>query len=145
MNYYRSLTYVGLVGPAAATALEDLPYDARGVLSGVFLSGYAIGYLLAAVFTLALVPTTPDGWRSLFWFGAGPPVLIIAFRWWAPETNAFQVMKAEREAKNSTGSNGGESKYAALRTYAREARVALANNVSLLILVIFIHSINNAS
>lgn len=137
--------YLGLVGPAAATALEDLPYDARGVLSGVFLSGYAIGYLLAAVFTLALVPTTPDGWRSLFWFGAGPPILIIAFRWWAPETNAFQVMKAEREAKHSTGSNGGESKFAALRTYGKEAKVALGDNVGLLAAIRFIRSITNSS
>ncbi|KFY16459.1 hypothetical protein V492_01302 [Pseudogymnoascus sp. VKM F-4246] len=135
----------GLVGPAAATALEDLPYDARGVLSGVFLSGYAIGYLLAAVFTLALVPTTPDGWRSLFWFGAGPPILIIAFRWWAPETNAFQVMKAEREAKHSTGSNGGESKYAALKTYAKEARAALAANWFLIIYMVVLMSGLNAT
>ncbi|KAI1343896.1 carboxylic acid transporter [Xylariaceae sp. FL0016] len=87
----------GLFGPAAATALEDLPYDARGLLSGLYQQGYAAGYLLAAVFYRALVPTTPHGWRSLFWFGAGPPVFIIAFRWWLPETNAFQVMRAERE------------------------------------------------
>ena len=57
-----------------------------------------MGYLLAALFYRALVPTTSHGWRSLFWFGAGPPVLIILFRLWLPETNAFQVAKAEREA-----------------------------------------------
>lgn len=89
----------GLFGPAAATALEDLPYDARGVLSGFFELGYSVGYLLAAVFYRALVPTTPHGWRSLFWFGAGPPVLIIAYRLCLPETNGFQVMVAEREAR----------------------------------------------
>lgn len=89
----------GLFGPAAATALEDLPYDARGLLSGLFQQGYAMGYLLAAVFYRALVPTTSNGWRSLFWFGAGPPVLIILWRWYLPETNAFQVMSAEREAR----------------------------------------------
>ncbi|KAI0806569.1 carboxylic acid transporter [Xylaria sp. FL0064] len=88
----------GLYGPAAATALEDLPYDARGVLSGVYQGGYNTGYLLAAIFYRALVPTTTHGWRSLFWFGAGPPVLIIAYRWWLPETNASQVIKAERKA-----------------------------------------------
>ena len=87
----------GLFGPAAATALEDLPYDARGLLSGLYQQGYAMGYLLAAIFYRALVPTTPDGWRSIFWFGAGPPVLIIAYRLWLPETNHFQVMAAERE------------------------------------------------
>ncbi|KAJ5094924.1 carboxylic acid transporter [Penicillium argentinense] len=71
----------GLFGSAAATALEDLPYDARGVLSGFFEMGYAIGYLLAA----AMYP---------------PPVLIILFRLMLPETNYFQVMVAEREERS---------------------------------------------
>lgn len=44
----------GLYGPAAATALEDLPYDARGLLSGIYQQGYAMGYLLAAVFYRAV-------------------------------------------------------------------------------------------
>ncbi|EGE06380.1 carboxylic acid transporter [Trichophyton equinum CBS 127.97] len=30
----------GLFGPAAATAMEDLPYDARGIASGLFQQGY---------------------------------------------------------------------------------------------------------
>ncbi|KAL2219367.1 carboxylic acid transporter [Thermoascus aurantiacus ATCC 26904] len=89
----------GLFGPAAATALEDLPYEARGLLSGLYQQGYATGYLLAAAFYRALVPTTSHSWRSLFWFGAAPPLLIIAFRWWLPETNHFQAIKAEREAR----------------------------------------------
>ncbi|KAI1506624.1 carboxylic acid transporter [Biscogniauxia marginata] len=88
----------GLYAPAVATALEDLPHDASGMLSGLFQQGYAVGFLLASVFYRALVPTTIHGWRSLFWFGAGPPVLIIAFRLWLPETNAFRVMRAEQEA-----------------------------------------------
>ncbi|KFZ08946.1 hypothetical protein V502_09050 [Pseudogymnoascus sp. VKM F-4520 (FW-2644)] len=137
----------GLVGPAAATALEDLPYDARGVLSGLFLSAYAIGYLLAAVFCLALVPTTPNGWRSLFWFGAGPPILIMAFRYWAPETNAFQIIKAERDAKNkqNTDPSGSASKYAALHTYSQEAKVALTQNWVLITYMVILMSGLNAT
>jgi SHS family lactate transporter-like MFS transporter len=49
-----NLTTIGLFGPAAATALEDLPYDARGLLSGLFEQGYAVGYLLASVFYRAV-------------------------------------------------------------------------------------------
>lgn len=45
---------LGLFGPAAATALEDLPYDARGVLSGLFEQGYAMGYILASIFYRAV-------------------------------------------------------------------------------------------
>lgn len=69
------------------------------MLSGLYQRGYATGYLLAAAFYRALVPTTSHSWRSLFWFGAAPPLLIIAFRWWLPETNHFQAIKAEREAR----------------------------------------------
>jgi SHS family lactate transporter-like MFS transporter len=46
----------GLYGPAAATALEDMPYDARGLLSGLYQQGYAVGYLLAAIFYRAVGP-----------------------------------------------------------------------------------------
>ncbi|KAI1492863.1 sugar transporter family protein [Biscogniauxia mediterranea] len=87
----------GLYAPAVATALEDLPDEANGVLSGLYQQGSAVGGLLAAVFYSALVPTTHYGWRSLFWFGAAPPLLIIAFRMWLPETNAFQAMRREQD------------------------------------------------
>ncbi|KAF1952574.1 hypothetical protein CC80DRAFT_508032 [Byssothecium circinans] len=71
---------LGLFGPATSTAPKDLPYEARGSLSRLFEQGYATGYL-----------TTSHGWRSLFWFSAGPPVLIIALRLCLPETNHFLV------------------------------------------------------
>lgn len=86
-----------MFGPAASTALSDLPYDARGVLSGLFQNGYSTGYLLACIFYRALVPTTSYGWRSLFWFAAVPPLPIMVFRWYMPETDHFQTMEAERE------------------------------------------------
>lgn len=79
----------GLYGNAAATALEDCPEAARGIVSGMLQQGYAFGYLLATVFARGLVNTTSHGWRPLFWFGACPPILIIAFRLCLPETNAF--------------------------------------------------------
>lgn len=137
----------GLFGPAAATALEDLPYDARGVLSGVFEMGYAIGYLLAAAFYRALVPTTTHGWRSLFWFGAGPPVLIILFRMYLPETNYFQVIKAEREARiRAQHAEEDHLKAMGLRSFLRDAGKALRENWVLFIyLVITMTGFNSVS
>ena len=137
---------IGLFGPAAATALEDLPYEARGVLSGLFEMGYATGYLLAAAFYRALVPTTSHGWRSLFWFGAGPPVLIIAFRWWLPETNHFQVMKAEREARAQSGGGESHSRTGGLRVFVRDAGRALRDNWVLFVyLVVLMTGFNSCS
>jgi SHS family lactate transporter-like MFS transporter len=80
----------GLYGNAAATALEDCPQAARGIISGMLQQGYAFGYLMATAFARGLVNTTSHGWRPLYWFGACPPILIIAFRLCLPETQAYQ-------------------------------------------------------
>jgi len=88
----------GLYGNAAATALEDCPEYARGIISGMMQQGYAFGYLLATVFARGLVNTTSHGWRPLYWFGAGPPVLLIIFRFFLPETDAFIERQRVREA-----------------------------------------------
>ncbi|KAH8886032.1 MFS general substrate transporter [Thozetella sp. PMI_491] len=134
----------GLFGPAAATALEDLPYDARGLLSGVFEQGYAVGYLLAAIFYRALVPTTAGGWRSLFWFGAAPPVLIIIFRLMLPETNGFQVMKAEREFALQTQrpSANGNERFSWVKKVGTELR---ENWFLLLYMVVLMTGFNSCS
>ena len=44
----------GIYGNCAATALEDAPPEARGILSGMLQQGYAFGYLLATIFARAL-------------------------------------------------------------------------------------------
>lgn len=111
----------GLYGNAAATALEDCPEEARGLISGMLQQGYAFGYLLATVFARALVNTTPHGWRPLFWFGACPPVLLIIFRLCLPETKAY----IERsEVRHATGN--------LTKTFVAEGRVALKKHWILL-------------
>ena len=110
--------------------------------------GYAIGYLLAAAFYAALVPTTTHGWRSLFWFGAAPPVLIIAFRLCLPETNYFQVMKAEREAriKLEQADSGGATGDGAngFRAFLKDSGKSLKENWVLFVFLVFIMSGFNA-
>lgn len=162
MLHTRTDTSIGLFGPAASTALEDLPYEARGILSGLFEQGYATGYLVAAIFYRALVPTTSGGWRSLFWFGAGPPVLIIWFRYMLPETSHFLVMKAEREHRHAMRKQaeaiGNSDSTAAttiisqqpkrngLRAFGREAgRAVSANWVLLIYMVILMTGFNSCS
>jgi SHS family lactate transporter-like MFS transporter len=111
----------GLYGNAAATALEDCPAEARGLISGMLQQGYAFGYLLATAFARGLVNTTSHGWRPLFWFGAGPPVLIIIFRLCLPETEAFKRRVAVREGKGDVAG-----------TFISEGKVALRKHWLLL-------------
>ena len=117
----------GLYGNAAATALEDCPSPARGLLSGLLQQGYAFGYLLATVFFRALVDTTPYGWRPLYWFGACPPLLLIVFRYFMPETQAYRERQAVRGA---TGNLAG--------TFVAEGKVALRRHWKLLLYMVLL-------
>ncbi|KAK2001944.1 H+ symporter family protein [Colletotrichum falcatum] len=124
----------GLYGNAAATALEDLPSETRGMMSGVLQQGYAFGYLLAAAFARGLVNTTPHGWRPLFWFGACPPVLFIVFRLMLPETDTFVEHKRIREAAAAAaGAGAGPGVGGSVTsTFLREGRVAVRKHWLLL-------------
>ncbi|KIW94945.1 uncharacterized protein Z519_04925 [Cladophialophora bantiana CBS 173.52] len=117
----------GLYGNAAATALEDCPEEARGIISGMLQQGYAFGYLLATAFARALVNTTSHGWRPLFWFGACPPVLIIIFRLCLPETHTFRARQALRAEQGSLAG-----------TFISEGRVALKKHWLLLIYMVLL-------
>lgn len=101
----------GIYGNAAATALEDCPMEARGIVSGLLQQGYAFGYLLATAFSRALVGTTPHGWRPYYWFAAAVPVLIIIFRLFLGETQTFikrQEARAEMGGVTSTFFSEGQ-------------------------------------
>ncbi|EQL00820.1 sugar transporter family protein [Ophiocordyceps sinensis CO18] len=131
----------GLYGNAAATALEDCPEQARGLMSGILQQGYAFGYLLCAAFARALVNTTPHGWRPLYWFGACPPVLFIAWRLLMPETANYRERERMRNEARLGGGGGrrsagsvfiGEGKLSpgAFRTFVVGTSYQLGNLVS---------------
>ena len=88
----------GIWGLAASTALENLPVEARGLASGILQQGYAVGYLIAAVINLYLVPETPSTWRALFWCAAGISFFAAVIRALLPESEVFLRAKAEAEA-----------------------------------------------
>ncbi|CUM64544.1 uncharacterized protein PRCAT00002150001 [Priceomyces carsonii] len=94
----------GMYGIAAATALEDQPEEARSILSGLFLPGYNLGYIFAVVFFRAFENTYKgtEGWRALFWFSSGLPLILIVWRVFFPETNAFLKLKEKRRQEGST-------------------------------------------
>ncbi|KAF2722950.1 MFS transporter [Polychaeton citri CBS 116435] len=116
-----------LYGNVAATALEDCPPRARGIISGMLQQGYAFGYLLAVVFARALVNTTSHGWRPLYWFGACPPVILIIWRLTMAETNTF----LERQRVKEAGDNIG-------KTFMKEGQVALKKHWLLLVYMVLL-------
>ena len=89
----------GIWGQAAATGLENLPVEARGMFSGIMQEGYAFGYLIAAVVDLFLVPHNKHSWRSLFWLGAGLSLGVAILRAILPESQVFLRAREEARAK----------------------------------------------
>ena len=94
----RSLFGIGMGGVwglASATALENIPAEARGLASGIIQQGYAVGYLIAAVINLYLVPHTT--WRALFWTASGISAFAAVLRALLPESEVF--LRARREGQ----------------------------------------------
>ncbi|KAG7665741.1 uncharacterized protein J8A68_000761 [[Candida] subhashii] len=94
---------------AMVTALEGQPTKARSVLSGLFLPGYNVGYILAMVFYRAFASTYKpgEGWRSLFFFSAGLSVILIVWRMCFPESPDFIKMQEKKKKFNQDIEKGG--------------------------------------
>jgi len=92
----------GIWGLAASTALENLPVEARGLASGFLQEGYAVGYLIAAVNNLFIVPEVKQGWRALFWVSAGLSLSAATIRVLLPESEVFLRAKAAEVEKGHT-------------------------------------------
>ena len=89
----------GIWGLASATALENIPVEARGLASGVLQQGYAIGSIIASVINLSLVPHTT--WRALFWAASGISAFAAVVRAILPESEFF--LRARRGERAETG------------------------------------------
>ncbi len=62
-------------GVGASLALESVPPEWRGMISGLLQEGYAFGYLLAAIAYWLVFPHF--GWRAMFFIGSLPALLTL--------------------------------------------------------------------
>jgi SHS family lactate transporter-like MFS transporter len=87
----------GIWGLASASALENIPVEARGLASGVLQQGYAVGYIVASLINLYLVPHKT--WRTLFWTGSGISAFAALVRAVLPESELFIRARREKQAQ----------------------------------------------
>jgi SHS family sialic acid transporter-like MFS transporter len=93
---FRMVVGLGMAGEYSASAtyiIESWPRRIRNTASGMLLSGYPLGSVLAAKTYAWVVPHT--SWRVLFWIGIVPVILAIYLRRRLPEATDW---KAAREA-----------------------------------------------
>jgi SHS family lactate transporter-like MFS transporter len=91
------------------------------LISGFLQQGYAVGYLIAAVVNLTLVPHNKHTWRSLYWVGAGLSVFAALFRAVLPESKSFVLAKEQAKMRESNGESSS-------KLFLREAKAMLRVN-----------------
>jgi len=125
----------GIWGLAASTALENLPLEARGLASGVLQEGYAVGYLLAAVINLFLVPEQSHSWRALFWCAAGISAFTAFLRLLLPESAVFLRAKEDARLREERLGRSLDSK---TKIFLRETKKMLKSHWKLCIYAVLL-------
>ncbi|CAF1359062.1 unnamed protein product [Rotaria sp. Silwood1] len=128
----------GIYGNCATTALEDAPPTTRGLLSGILQQGYALGFILAAVFNLAITNNQCYGWRALFWIAGFLPLLVALWRVFLPETEEFLRVKEARKIDKAKDGDGHE--VSAVQAVINSIRPTLAHYWLTLIYLILMMS-----
>jgi MFS family permease len=89
--FWRSLVGLGLGGEWSAGSVlvaESWPAEHRGKAISFMQSGWALGYMLAALLSALVLPRF--GWRVLFLIGVLPALLTLAIRRKVPEPEIWQ-------------------------------------------------------
>lgn len=100
----RGILGLGMGGQWTAGVLlisETWSAKNRAKAIGIMQSGWAIGYIFAAIASMYLLPTY--GWRALFFAGVIPAILLII--WIATSVEETEVWLKSKEEKKASESN----------------------------------------
>ena len=93
----RALFGIGMGGEwglGASLALETIPPQARGLVSGILQQGYAVGNMLAAIVYWTVYDYV--GWRGMFVIGVAPALLVLYLRLNVRESPVWEATRAAR-------------------------------------------------
>ncbi len=95
---WRSLVGFGMGGEWSAGSVlvsETWPAGHRGKAIGIMQSGWAIGYIFAAIIAAVLMPRW--GWRALFVVGILPALVTIWIQKQIPEPDIWKLNKSTQD------------------------------------------------
>src|ERR1700744_217317 len=86
-------------GVGASLAMETIPSQARGLVSGLLQSGYPPGYFVASIVYGGLFPYI--GWRGMFMVGVIPALLVLYIRRNVPESPGWSNAAAGERGRST--------------------------------------------
>lgn len=119
LTLLSSLTRIPLSSASltGTMALEIAPTKARATAQGIWGAGYPLGFLLCSALSIYLIPAF--GWRSLYFAGVLPALLVFFILRHAPESPHFEKIRSERHERGR-GTNLGRTYLTVLRRYRLE-------------------------
>jgi MFS transporter, SHS family, lactate transporter len=88
-------------GLGSSLAMESIPPQARGMVSGILQCGYPTGFLLAAIAYGLLygrtIGDTTIGWRAMFLLSVLPAFVVLFIRSGVPESPAFEASQVHQK------------------------------------------------
>lgn len=101
---WRVLVGIGMGGEWAAGSVlvaEAWPARHRGKAIGLMQSGWALGVIIAAIMSAAILPMW--GWRWLFVIGVAPALLVFWIRRGLPESESWKMASTGDASTRSLG------------------------------------------
>ncbi len=98
--FWRSLVGLGMGGEWSAGSVlvsETWPAEHRGKAIGIMQSGWAVGYILAAIVAATVLPSL--GWRFLFIVGLLPALITVWIQRQVPEPEIWTTNKARAQTR----------------------------------------------
>ncbi len=88
-------------GLGSSLAMESIPPQARGIVSGILQCGYPSGFLIAAIAYGVLYDRTfgdfTFGWRAMFLLSVLPAFVVLFIRSAVPESPAFEASRSHEK------------------------------------------------
>jgi putative sialic acid transporter len=112
---WRIAVGIGMGGEWASGAVlvsETWPAEHRGKAIGIMQSGWAIGYILAALVAAAILPTF--GWRWLFVVGVLPAFFVFWIRRNVQEPVVWSAQREEQDTAQASSPAGAVNTLAAI-------------------------------
>lgn len=98
LRFVVGIAMGGEWGIGASLAMESIPAQSRGLVSGLLYSGYPGGYFLAAIAYWLVFDHF--GWRGMFVVGALPALLALYVRRKVPESPVWKAGRSRKRRVN---------------------------------------------